>query len=461
MKQCAEHPAPPDDAAVHYAHGGWTLRAYALPAHEYIFGYCREPNEADPEYGRDIDHLNDYRPGDAEVVGGMIKIRQNGRYGFCSRYGRLVVPCVYDYAGQFDNGLCIVGAAGRYGIIDTAGNTVVPPAHGPIYWHCETPATALELPGKYLLAVPAGPSPLPHHPYAFAGEPWQLLEADALSAYMPGVLWRNTNKLLLRSGGRYGIMDCLGNLCAPFAYDSIQFNGIARKNGRYALLDETGREVLPAEFDRIQKLTPHAEISAERRGDIVVAARGTGRDSVYTSNGLLLCEMPPPPYTGADVIACILGACLHTWLDENHAIFRAGGRYGVLQTVGVSRHTICGQRFIGFCEVIPFIWERPESCGRAYRFMMEAFRHETGATQVIDPGDPKLAGPFFKQYHPPGPRREGAWGVYNEANDDDALPAEYRRFVSSQGINNETYHGFTALKDGRWYFIEIQGGDGK
>lgn len=364
-----------NDAKITYTYDSWTISVYGLPECEFVCSFCKDPDDGDPEYGKDIDHLNDYRPGDAEVVGGMIKIRHNGKYGFCSRYGDYAVPCVYDYAGQFEDGLCVVGISERFGIIDTAGSTIVPLEHESIYRHYETPNRAFELPGKYLLDVPERKLDVPCYPYV-NGEKRCLLEVDYLSVYMPGVLWRNSSKLLIRSGSRYWVIDSDGNLLTPLAYEMIHYNGVAGRNGKSALLDAAGKEVLPPVFDHIQKIHPCNEIAGDMRGDFIITTQRQNRDRVFTNNGLFLCDAPSTRYTAQDIACHIISTCAHLRLNEQHFLVRAENKYGVIQKEGVCGHTIDGQQFIGFCELVPFVWSDPESCQMAYETMIETPCHE-------------------------------------------------------------------------------------
>lgn len=479
------------DAEISYSFGDWTINVYSLPECEFVHSRCKEPGEDGSGLGEDFDHSLDYLPGDAEVVGGMIKIRRNGKYGFCSRYGEHVVPCNYDYAGQFEGGLCVVGIAGRHGIIDAVGNIVVPLEHASIYRHYETPNLAFALPGKYLIDVPERKPDVSCYPYANGGIRC-LMEVDELSVYMPGVPWRNSDKLLIRSGGRYGIIDCAGKVCASLVYDMIQHNGIAERDGKTALLDAEGREVLPPVFDSIRKIHPHSKISGDMRGDFAIAARKTHPGKVFTSNGLFLCDVPIQRYTAGALINHIIETCSISRLAGQHFLVRAENTYGVIQKAGVCGDTNCGQAFIGFCELVPFIWDAPDACMKAYQSVMESPCPKEKAGHEIDVISEELVGPFrmahqmimpgsvvddgfmgkgdldgimrfftSRDYDRDGSLSEAgygpfrAYGVYNSESESIALNMEYRRFAYSYGVNNERYHGVTALKNQRWYYVEI------
>jgi len=48
----------------------------------------------------------------------------NGKFGYVSNH--TIVPCVYDWAGEFKDGIAIVKQGDKYGCINRRGNTVIP-----------------------------------------------------------------------------------------------------------------------------------------------------------------------------------------------------------------------------------------------------------------------------------------------------------------------------------------------
>jgi hypothetical protein len=47
------------------------------------------------------------------------------------------------------------------------------------------------------------------------------------------------------------------------------------------------------------------------------------------------------------------------------------------------------------------------------------------------------------------------YGIKNEDTGEILLPARYRRILPASDIREEVYDGFTAHKNGRWYFAEL------
>lgn len=57
---------------------------------------------------------------------GLAAVKQNGKWGFINREGRLVTPIQYDAVEPFFDGLALVKQNGKYGFINTAGDVAIP-----------------------------------------------------------------------------------------------------------------------------------------------------------------------------------------------------------------------------------------------------------------------------------------------------------------------------------------------
>jgi hypothetical protein len=52
----------------------------------------------------------------------LARIRENGRYGFADKSGKLVIPARYEYAESFSDGFAVVGEDQHFWYIDSRGN---------------------------------------------------------------------------------------------------------------------------------------------------------------------------------------------------------------------------------------------------------------------------------------------------------------------------------------------------
>ena len=56
----------------------------------------------------------------------LVRVRRNGKYGYVDKSGHEVIPCKYDYAGNFREGLAIFEKDDKWGYIDKKGREVIP-----------------------------------------------------------------------------------------------------------------------------------------------------------------------------------------------------------------------------------------------------------------------------------------------------------------------------------------------
>jgi hypothetical protein len=54
----------------------------------------------------------------------LFLIKQNGKYGYINRAGKVIIEPQFDLADEFSEGLARIGIAGNFGYIDEAGKIV-------------------------------------------------------------------------------------------------------------------------------------------------------------------------------------------------------------------------------------------------------------------------------------------------------------------------------------------------
>lgn len=122
-----------------------------------------------------------------------------GKMGYANKHTReIVIPCKYDHANSFSDGLARVKLNGKWGFIDKYGNEVIP---------C-----------RYERA------------YSFS---------EGLSG--------------IKINGEYAYIDKLGKVIISCKYDEVKSfsEGLAsfKVNGKWGYIDKTGREVIPAKYE--------------------------------------------------------------------------------------------------------------------------------------------------------------------------------------------------------------------
>ncbi len=129
-----------------------------------------------------------------------------GELNSASQHFDLVIPCIYDYAGVFSDGLAAVKKDGKYGYIDATGKVVVP------------------------------------------------LIYDNAGVFSDGLA-------IVEKGGKYGCIDQTGKEVIPISliYDYVYAfsDGLAkvRKNDKYGCIDVTGKEVIPCIYDLVYEFS--------------------------------------------------------------------------------------------------------------------------------------------------------------------------------------------------------------
>ncbi len=135
---------------------------------------------------------------------GIAKVEMNGKYGYIDKSGREVVPCRYDDADILEEGIARVKMNGKYGYIDKSGREVIP---------C-----------RY----------------------------DGAGSFSEGMA-------SIKMNGKYGYIDKSGREVIPCRYDYANpfSEGMAsiKMNGKYGYIDKSGREVIPCKYDFISSFS--------------------------------------------------------------------------------------------------------------------------------------------------------------------------------------------------------------
>ena len=166
-----------------------------------------------------------------EFSEGLSCVCLNGKWGFIDKVGREVVPYRYDDAYPFTEGMAIVKMNGKYGYIDKSGREVVPCRYDHAYPFTEGMAI-VKMNGKYGYIDKSGREVVP-------------CRYDDASYLYEGFA-------KVRINGKWGYIDRSGEV-VPCRYDDASdfCEGMARveMNGKYGYIDISGREVVPCRYD--------------------------------------------------------------------------------------------------------------------------------------------------------------------------------------------------------------------
>lgn len=147
----------------------------------------------------------------------------SGKYGFIDKQGNTVIPCKYDWAGSFSEGLARIELNGKYGFIDQQGNTVIPCKYDNAGFFSED-LVRVELNFKWGYIDKQGNMMIP-------------CKYDNAWSFSEGLAWVKLND-------KYGFINKQGNTVIPCKYDDAYpfSEGLARVrlNGKVGYINTRG-----------------------------------------------------------------------------------------------------------------------------------------------------------------------------------------------------------------------------
>jgi len=135
---------------------------------------------------------------------GIALIRVNNKYGFIDKTGQIIIPCIYDNAGNFSEGLAAVCLNDKWGFIDKTGRVVIK--------------------FKYDLDI-----------------------------YGPNVNGFHNGLAVVSLNGKYGFIDKFGDEVIPFKYDyAMGFSeglAVVYLKQKCGFINQVGQTEIPCIFD--------------------------------------------------------------------------------------------------------------------------------------------------------------------------------------------------------------------
>ena len=188
----------------------------------------------------------------------LVRVRRNGKYGYVDKSGHEVIPCKYDYAGNFREGLAIFEKDDKWGYIDKKGREVIPCKYDRTFNFSEGLAI-VEKDDKSGFIDKEGREVIPCK-YDDAGS-----FSDGLAS--------------VKKYDKYGFIDKEGIQILPCKYDAVGnfSDGLACvvKDFGISYIDKEGRKVIPCKYDltfnfceglaKVEKDAKHGFIDKEGR----------------------------------------------------------------------------------------------------------------------------------------------------------------------------------------------------
>ena len=181
---------------------------------------------------------------------GLAPVKYNGKWGYINTKGQIVIPYIYDNAGSFSEGLACVRKNGKHGYINLQGQIVIPFTY--------------ERAGNFRNGLARVHRMEPWEAYGKRGyinKKGEIIIPIIYDTDVDSIFERfNDGILLVRQGQapyivKYGYVNKNGETITPVIYDSAtEFReGFAavKRYGKWGLINMQGKELVPPIYDSI------------------------------------------------------------------------------------------------------------------------------------------------------------------------------------------------------------------
>jgi len=169
---------------------------------------------------------------------GLIIVEKDYQCGFMDlRTAELVIPCVYQNAYPFNEGLaCVVVKGNKIGLIDKTGEIAIPCIYDESTWRFKEGSIGVRKGSKWGFVDRNGETVIP-------------FEFDSAESFSEGLA-------LVSGKGKYAFIDKFGNTAISladyaFAYSFANGYAVVHKNGKNGLINKEGKLVVPLIHDHI------------------------------------------------------------------------------------------------------------------------------------------------------------------------------------------------------------------
>jgi hypothetical protein len=191
----------------------------------YLFGYINKNGEE--VVPCKYDDADDY-------ANGLARVKLNGKFGYIDTDGKEVIALKYKNLGKFMEGKAVVEVNGKYGFIDTLGNEIIKPVYDYAFDYSEGVA-AVMMEGKYGFIDATGK--LIINPQYQTVRPF----SDGMAA--------------VKIENKWGFIDATGKLVLRPVFDDatlfVEQRCPVLLKRKWGFIDKSGRLVIPAEFDAV------------------------------------------------------------------------------------------------------------------------------------------------------------------------------------------------------------------
>lgn len=164
-----------------------------------------------------------------------VVVVSDGKYGYKDENGYTVIPCQYEYAGEFVGNYAPAKKDDGYGIIDIDGNVVIPFKYDGAGTFDEEGLALVYKKDKWGFVNKKGKVVIPFEYYRAS---------------------KFTNGLAVVSNGKWGCIDATGNVVVDFIYEDVSrfYDGFAivkDQQNLWGIIDTEGNQVVTCQYEAL------------------------------------------------------------------------------------------------------------------------------------------------------------------------------------------------------------------
>lgn len=285
---------------------------YATKKYGYINGLGQEIIPCQYDNARDFSE-------------GLACVKQDHKYGYIDNWGNFVIPCRYNNAWKFSDDLAMVKQDGKYGYIDKEGHYIIP---------CQYDDADSFYFGLAQIKM--------NQKYGFVDKTGR----EIITCKYDGARNFSEKMTIIEKKGKYGCIDKLGNEIVPCKYDYAEnfSEGMAviGQNKKYGYVDESGHQVVSCKYEDAHDFSEgYAVVRSHSKYGFIDK---TGREVIpcrydtawFFSDGLARIEINGKygyiNKNGQEVISCKYEDA--DYFSDGCAYVMQNGKYGFIDKTG-------------------------------------------------------------------------------------------------------------------------------
>lgn len=226
----------------------------------------------------------------------------DGKWGYIDRSGDRIIPCIYNEARRFSEGLAAVRKGVYWGYINKNGETVIPFRYLNPYPFHEGYARVYTEEGKKDVIIDNKGNVVPNMPNTYYGflpfsEGWAVVKPDQYTCYYIDKQGKQVTRefsdampfsdglaaVRSRQKGLWGYIDKTGELVIPYQYTTARpfREGLAAVDGGY--IDKSGNWVIPPKYKETSSFENGYALVKKSRTTVCVINK-SGKELYYFTN---------------------------------------------------------------------------------------------------------------------------------------------------------------------------------